>query len=80
VLGQLSWDSRHVCGLSHEHISVVLQKLDGHTFLFGSEAGTDDCSLALIGETKVNPLGFFGQTHSGSGRCFVCGHCEVIPY
>jgi hypothetical protein len=59
VLGQLSKDSLHAYGLPHEYIMVVLQKLDKRAFLFGSEAGTDDHRLALIGETKVSSLGFF---------------------
>jgi hypothetical protein len=80
VLGQLSKDSLHVYGLPREYIMVVLQKLDKRAFLFGSEAGTDDHRLALIGETKVSSLGFFGQSHSHSGRCFICGDCEVIPW
>jgi hypothetical protein len=66
-------DSQHVRGLPCEHVSVVLQKLDEHTFLFGSDAGADDRGLALIGETKVNPLGLFSQPHNGSSRCFVRG-------
>jgi hypothetical protein len=80
VIGQLSRDSRHVRGLPREYIPVVLQKLDERAFLFGSEARTDDRRIALVGETKVSSLGFFERPHSGSGRCFVCGDCEVIPW
>jgi hypothetical protein len=62
-----------------ENIAVILPKLDKRAFLFVSEAGADDRSLALVGEPKVDPLGFFSRPHRGSGGFFVRGDCEVIP-
>jgi hypothetical protein len=56
-----------------------LQKLDERAFLFGGEAGTDDRHLAFVGETKVGFLGLFGQSHGGSGRCFIYGDFEAMP-
>jgi hypothetical protein len=78
VLGQLSRDTLHVRRSSHEHISVVLQKLDEHTFLFVRKARASDRSLALVGESKVDPLHFFNRSHRSSGGCFVRGNCEAI--
>jgi hypothetical protein len=66
--------------MPHEYIIVVLQKSDERVFLFGGEAGTDDRRLVFIGKTKVGSLGFFDQSQGGSGRCFICGDCEVIPW
>jgi hypothetical protein len=34
VLGQFSWDSRHIRRLPCEYVSVILQKLDECAFLF----------------------------------------------
>jgi hypothetical protein len=51
VLGQFSRDSRHICRLPCEYVSVILQESDEHAFLFVVKAGTDDDTLALIGES-----------------------------
>jgi hypothetical protein len=51
VLGQFSRDSRHIRRLPCEYVSVILQEPDERAFLFVVKAGTDDGSLALIGES-----------------------------
>jgi hypothetical protein len=78
VLGQFSRDSRHIRRLPCEYVSVILQKLDERTFLFVIQAGTDDGSLALIGEPEVDSLGFFSQPHRGHGWSFIRGYREVF--
>ena len=79
VLDQLSRDYGHVRVLPLKYILVVLQKLDKCAFLFGGEAVADDRRLVFVREIKVGSLSFFGWPHGGSGRCFICGDCEVIP-
>jgi hypothetical protein len=78
VLGQFSRDSRHIRRLSCEYVSVVLQKLDERVFLFVIQAGTDDSSLALVGEPKIDSLGFFSWPYRGHGLSFIRGYCEVF--
>jgi hypothetical protein len=78
VLGQFSRDSRHILRLPCEYISVILQKLDERAFLFVIQAGTDDGSLAFIGEPEVDSLGFFSQPHRGHGLSFIRGYREVF--
>jgi hypothetical protein len=78
VLGQFSRDSRHIHRLPCEYVSVILQKLDEHAFLFVIQAGTDDGSLAFIGEPEVDSLGFFSRLHRGHGLSFIHGYCEVF--
>jgi hypothetical protein len=56
VLGQFSWDSRHICRLPCEYVSVILQELDEHAFLFVIQAGADDGGFAFISEPKVDSL------------------------
>jgi hypothetical protein len=56
-----------------------MQNLDERAFLFGSDARTDDCCLALIGESKVSPLGFFGQPHCGSCNASFVGIVRSSP-
>ena len=51
MLGQFSRDSRHICRLPCEYVSVILQEPDERAFLFVVEAGTDDFSLAFIRES-----------------------------
>jgi hypothetical protein len=78
VLGQLSRDSQDVRRLPCEHITVVLQELDEHAFLFVVEARTDDCSLAFIRESKFDPFSFFSRPHRGYGQTFIRRDCEVF--
>ena len=78
VLGQFSWDSRHIRRLPCEYISVILQKLDERAFLFVVQAGADDGCLALISEPQVDSLGFFSRPHRGRGLSFVCRYGEVF--
>jgi hypothetical protein len=78
LLGQLSLDSRHVRRLPCEYVSVVLQKLDKHAFLFVGEARADDHSLALNGEPEVDPLCILSRPHRGRARRFVRGDHEAI--
>jgi hypothetical protein len=78
VLGQLSWDSRHICRLPCEYVSVILQKLDERAFLFVVQAGADDGGSVLISEPEVDPFGFFSRPHRGHGLCFVRGDREVF--
>jgi hypothetical protein len=58
-----------------EYVSIILQKLDERAFLFIVQAGADDGSLALISESKVDPLSFFSRPHRGRGLSFIrrCG-------
>jgi hypothetical protein len=78
VLGQLSRDSRHICRLPCEHISIVLQELDNRTFLFVVEAETDDCGLAFIRESEVDSFSSFSRSHRGCGRCFIRMDCKTF--
>jgi hypothetical protein len=78
VLGQLPRDSRHVRRLPCEHIPIVLQELDERAFLFIVEAGTDDCSLAFIRESHIDPFSFFNQPHRGRNRSFIRGDHEIF--
>jgi hypothetical protein len=78
VLSQFSRDSWHIRRLPCEYVSVILQKLDERAFLFVIQAGTDDGSLALIGEPEVDSLGFFGRPHRGHSLSFIRGHREVF--
>jgi hypothetical protein len=78
VLGQFSRDSRHIRRLSREYVSVVLQKLDKRAFLFVIQAGTDDSSLALVGEPKIDSLGFFSRPYRGHDLSFIRGYHKVF--
>jgi hypothetical protein len=78
VLGQLSRDSRHVHRFPCEHVSIVLQELDERAFLFVVEAGTDDCGLAFIRESKIDPFSFFNRTNRGHGRGFIQRDFELF--
>jgi hypothetical protein len=55
-----------------------LQKLDERAFLFVILAGTDDGSLAFIGEPEVDSFGFFSRLHRGHGLSFIRGYREVF--
>jgi hypothetical protein len=78
VLDQLSWDSRHIRRLPCEYVSDILQKLDERAFLFVTQAGADDGSLAFISEPEVDSLGFLSWPHRGHGLSFICRYYEVI--
>jgi hypothetical protein len=78
VLGQLSQDSRHIRRLPCEYVSVILQKLDERAFLFVIQTGTDDSSLALVGEPKIDSLGFFSRSHRGHDLSFIRGYREIF--
>jgi hypothetical protein len=78
VLGQFSWDSRHIRRLPCEYVLVILQKLDERVFLFVVQAGADDGSLAFISEPQVDPFSFFSRPHRGRGLSFVRWCCEVF--
>jgi hypothetical protein len=78
VLDQFSRDSRHVCRLPCEHIPIVLQELDEHSFLFVIEARADDCSLAFIRESQFDPFSLFSWLHRGHGWSFVRGDREIF--
>ena len=78
MLGQFSWDSRHIRRLPREYVSVILQKLDERAFLFVIQAGADDGSLALISEPKVDPFSFFSRPHRGRGLSFICRCYKVF--
>jgi hypothetical protein len=78
VLGQFSRDSRHIRRLPCEYVSVILQKLDERAFLFLIQAGTDDSSFALVGEPKIDSLGFFSRSYRGHILSFICGYREVF--
>jgi hypothetical protein len=78
VLGQFSWDSRHIRRLPCEYVPVVLQEPDERAFLFVIKAGTDDGSLALIREPHINPLSLFSRPYRGHGLSFISGYCEIL--
>jgi hypothetical protein len=78
VLGQFSWDSRHICRLPCEYVSVILQESDERTFLFVVEAGADDGGLAFISEPQVDPLCLLSRPHRGHGLSFIRGYHEVF--
>jgi hypothetical protein len=77
VLGQFSWDSRHIRRLLCEYVSVILQEPDERAFLFVVQARADDGSLAFISEPKVDPFRLLNRPHRGHGLSFVCRYCEV---
>jgi hypothetical protein len=74
----LSFKSRCDSRLPCEYISVVLQKLDERAFLFVVEAGADDCSLAFIRESQIDPHCFFSRPHRGHNLSFVGGDREIF--
>jgi hypothetical protein len=78
VLGQFSWDSRHIRRLPCEYVSVILQELDERAFLFVIQARADDGGFAFISEPKVDPFGFFSRPHRGRGLSLVRGYREVF--
>jgi hypothetical protein len=78
VLGQFSRDSLHVRRLPCEYILIVFQELDEHAFLFVVEAGADNCSLAFIRESQIDPFSFFSRSHKGCSMSFVRGDCEIF--
>jgi hypothetical protein len=78
VLGQFSWDSRHIRRLPSEYVSVILQELDERAFLFGVQAGANDGSLAFIREPKVDPFRLLSQPHRGHGLIFIRRYREVF--
>jgi hypothetical protein len=78
VLGQLSPDSRHIRRLPCEYVSVILQKLDEHAFLFVIQAGADDGGLTFISEPEVDSLGLFSRPHRGHVLSFIYRYCEVL--
>jgi hypothetical protein len=63
VLRQFSRDSQHVRRLPCEYIPIVLQKPDERAFLFVVEAGADNCSLAFIRESQIDPFSFISRAH-----------------
>jgi hypothetical protein len=78
VLDQLSRDSRHICRLPCEYVSVILQKLDERAFLFVIQAGADDGSLAFVSEPEVDSFCFFIRPHRGHGLSFICRYRKVL--
>jgi hypothetical protein len=78
VLGQFSQDSRHICRLPCEYVSVILQKLDERAFLFVIQAGADDGGFAFISEPEVDCFRFPSQPHRGHGLIFACRYREVL--
>jgi hypothetical protein len=78
VLRQFSRDSRYIRRLPCEYVSVILQEPDERAFLFVVKAGTDDGSLALIGESQVDPFSLLSRPYRGHGLSFVSGYCEVF--
>jgi hypothetical protein len=80
VLSQLSRDSWHVRRLPCKHIPIVLQELDERAFLFVVEAGTDNCSLAFIRESKIDHFSFFSRSHRGRSRSLIQRDCEVFVH
>jgi hypothetical protein len=78
VLGQFSWDSRHIRRLPCEYVSVILQELDECAFLFVIQARADDGGFAFISEPKVDSFGLFSRPHRGRGLSLVRGYREVF--
>jgi hypothetical protein len=77
MLGQFSWDSRHIRRLPREYVSVILQEPDERAFLFVVKAGADDGSLAFISEPNVDPFCLLSRPHRGHGLSFIRRYCEV---
>jgi hypothetical protein len=71
VLGQFSWDSRHILRLPCKYVSVILQESDERAFLFIVQVGDDDDSLAFISEPKVDPFHLLSWPRRGHGLSFV---------
>jgi hypothetical protein len=78
VLGQFSWDSRHIHRLPCKYISIILQELDERAFLFIVEARAIDGGLAFISEPQVDPLCPFSRPHRGRGLSFIRKYYEVF--
>ena len=47
VLGDFPWYARHVRGTPCKHVSVCMENVDEHGFLFGVEVGADRQRLAV---------------------------------
>lgn len=62
-LAQLPEDPEHVNRLPCKHVSVILQELDEHAFLFLEEARSDGRHLACVREAEVGLLGLLGWSH-----------------
>jgi hypothetical protein len=56
----------------------MLQKLDERAFLFVIQVGTDDSSFALVGEPKIDSLGFFSRSYRGHDLSFLRWYREVF--
>jgi hypothetical protein len=78
VLGQFSWDSRHIRRLPCEYVSVILQELDERTFLFVVQARADDGSLAFISEPEVDSFCLLSWPHRGHGLSFIRRYREIF--
>jgi hypothetical protein len=77
VIDQFSWVSWHICRLTCEYVSVILQEPDEHAFLFVVEARADDGGLAFISEPQVDPLCLLSRPHRGHSLSFIRGYREV---
>ena len=47
LLGDFPWYARHIWGTPCKHISIRVEKVNDHGFLFGVEVGTDRQCLAV---------------------------------
>jgi hypothetical protein len=63
-----------------EHIPIVLLELDERAFIFVTEAGADDCSLAFIRESQIDPFSFFSRAHKGHSQSVIRGDREVFVH
>jgi hypothetical protein len=75
---KFSRDSQHIHRLPCEYVSVILQEPDERAFLFVVEARTNDGSLALIGESQVDPLSLLGRAYGGHGLSFISRYYEIL--
>jgi hypothetical protein len=78
VLGQFSLDSQYIHRLPCEYVSVILQEMDKHAFLFVVQAGADDGSLVFISEPKVDSFCLLSRSHRGHGLSFICRYRKVF--
>ena len=56
MLGDLSWYAQHVRRFSCEDITIGVQEVDKHAFLFGQELGPDPHCLGLVSGSTPTTL------------------------
>ena len=64
VLGDLSWDARHIGRLPGKRVLVGAEEVDEHEFLFGRQLGADSHHLGGVGIVDYDRLGLLGRDES----------------